>query len=178
MSHNTYAITADNLDSRPQYYAAQQQEQVPLCITQPGSSEEVSQALNILREQECAFAVKSGGHSTSPGASSINGGVVIDLKNLNIIKVSDDESFVSVGTGNTWNKVYTTLEKQGLLAVGGRVGSVGVGGFVLGGERFDILRYLHANSIYLTLFRWNIFSFAPSWLGLRQCAEFRSKLPT
>jgi hypothetical protein len=30
--------------------------------------------------------------------------------------------------------VYETLEKEGLIAIGGRAASVGVGGFLLGGE--------------------------------------------
>jgi hypothetical protein len=36
--------------------------------------------------------------------------------------------------GETWTTVYKELEKYGLTTVGGRVGRVGVTGFVLGGR--------------------------------------------
>ena len=125
-------------EPREGYFSTQQQELVPTCIAQPQSAEEVSQIIHILKEQRCIFAVKSGGHSTCPGASAIHNGVVIDLSKLNSIQVSADESTVSVGTGSRWGDVYSKLEEHGLLAVGGRVGSVGVGGFILGGKYVSI----------------------------------------
>lgn len=135
---------------------------MPECVTQPGSSDGVSQVLHILREQNCPFAVKSGGHSAYPGASTLDGGAVIDLSRLNSIQVSDDESAVSVGTGSTWTNVYSVLEKRGLLAVGGRAGSVGVGGFVLGG----MFTYRDFISMSLTRCRWDIISLSPPWMGV------------
>jgi FAD/FMN-containing dehydrogenase len=36
--------------------------------------------------------------------------------------------------GETWSSVYDELEKDGVTAAGGRVGRVGVGGLILGGE--------------------------------------------
>jgi FAD/FMN-containing dehydrogenase len=99
----------------------------------------VSRIINILREQKCIFAVKSGGHSVCVGASAIHEGVVIDLSKLNDIQVSSDESTVSVGTGCRWGDVYSQLDGRGLSAIGGRVGSVGVGGFTLGGKLICIL---------------------------------------
>jgi FAD/FMN-containing dehydrogenase len=141
LGENTYSNTRFP-ESSEQYFAAQQQDIAPVCVIQPESPEEVSQTLNILREQECIFAIKSGGHSACTGASNIQDGVVVDLSKLNGIRVSHDESIVSVGTGSRWGKVYSTLEERGLLAVGGRAGSVGVGGFVLGGKLISISCYL------------------------------------
>ncbi|RFU30534.1 hypothetical protein B7463_g5842, partial [Scytalidium lignicola] len=115
------------------YFSVQQQELSPQCVIQPGSAEQVSQVLSIIKEQNCIFAIKSGGHGTVAGASNINGGIVIDLGRLNGIDIADDESTSLIGTGSRWKEVYRRLGERGLVTVGGRVSSVGVGGFTLGG---------------------------------------------
>ena len=81
------------------------------------------------------FAVRSGGHSTSPGFSSIGSeGVLIDMSDVNQITLSEDKSVVSLGPGCHWDKVYGELEKYELTVVGGRVAGVSVGGLMLGGS--------------------------------------------
>lgn len=52
---------------------------------------------------------------------------------MNEINLNEDQSVVSIGPGNNWLAVYSSLEPYGLAAVGGRAASIGVGGFVLGG---------------------------------------------
>jgi FAD/FMN-containing dehydrogenase len=47
--------------------------------------------------------------------------------------VSGDKATASVGPGSRWGKVYREVEKFSRVAVGGRVGTVGVGGLTLGG---------------------------------------------
>lgn len=66
-------------------------------------------------------------------ASSIDEGLVIDMKNLTTIKLSEDKSIASIGTGNRWEAVFKELEKDGLGVAGGRSGDVGVGGYTMGG---------------------------------------------
>lgn len=82
----------------------------------------------------CQFAVKSGGHAAFKGASNIDSGITIDLKNLKQIAVSADRSSTKVGAGNHWADVYSRLEPLGLSVVGGRVANIGVGGLTLGGK--------------------------------------------
>ena len=77
--------------------------------------------------------MKAGGHAAFRGASNIEGGVTIDLANLNQITLSADKSQVSLGPGNRWLDVYTKLERHGLSVVGGRIEDIGVGGLTLGG---------------------------------------------
>jgi FAD/FMN-containing dehydrogenase len=67
------------------------------------------------------------------GASSVDDGVVIDLKNLDQITLNTDKTIVSLGPGNKWKRVYEELGKDGLAVAGGRAGDVGVGGYTLGG---------------------------------------------
>ena len=68
-----------------------------------------------------------------PGYANTAGGVLIGMTNLNTIKLSSDKSYVSVGPGRRWEEVYGYLEPSGLVALGGRVGLVGVPGLLLGG---------------------------------------------
>lgn len=69
-----------------------------------------------------------------PGYNNIDStGVLISTSNLTTLALSYDKSTVSVGAGNRWGDVYTFLQPYGLAAVGGRIGSVGVSGFFLGG---------------------------------------------
>lgn len=81
----------------------------------------------------CEFAARSGGHAAFTGASSSPGGISIWFKDMNEVSLKKDKSVASIGPGNTWLSVYSALEPYGLAAVGGRVSSIGVGGFVLGG---------------------------------------------
>jgi FAD/FMN-containing dehydrogenase len=117
-----------------QYFTVQQRELTPVCVVQPESAEQVSQIVNILKEQECSFTIRSGGHGNHAGTSSIHNGLVVDLSKLNSVEISDDESTAFIGSGNRWRDVYPVLEKRGLLTIGGRAGAVGVGGFTLGGN--------------------------------------------
>jgi FAD/FMN-containing dehydrogenase len=68
-----------------------------------------------------------------PGYAGTNDGVLVALTKLNGLTLSRDKSVLSVGPGRTWGEVYTFLEPHGLIAVGGRVGAVGVPGLILGG---------------------------------------------
>lgn len=68
-----------------------------------------------------------------PGYANIDGGILVGLTDLNQITLSSDKSYVSVGPGRRWEEVYDFLEPYGLVALGGRVGIVGVPGLLLGG---------------------------------------------
>lgn len=68
-----------------------------------------------------------------PGYANINGGILVGLTDLNKITLSSDKSYVSVSPGRRWEEVYDFLEPYGLVALGGRVGIVGVPGLLLGG---------------------------------------------
>lgn len=67
------------------------------------------------------------------GAANINGGVVVSMANLTSIEVSEDASLIKFGAGCNWDSVYAALLPHNRTAVGGRMGLVGVAGFLLGG---------------------------------------------
>ncbi|ROW14174.1 hypothetical protein VPNG_04282 [Cytospora leucostoma] len=116
-----------------EFWSAQQSNTTPACLFLPVQSKEVSAAILLSRLTQCPFAVKSGGHAAFKGASNVENGLTIDLARLNQVNLSQSGDIVSIGTGNTWNDVYTALEPYNRIAVGGRVASVGVGGLTLGG---------------------------------------------
>lgn len=99
----------------------------------PKSAQDVSKLVNVLTQNECKFAVKSGGHNANPGANSINDGVSIDLHYMNSTYLSPDRSFVILGSGLTWGGAYNVFEKQNIGFTGGICPDVGVGGLAVGG---------------------------------------------
>ena len=97
------------------------------------------------------------------GASNIQGGLTIDLANLNQIQISQDRTLTRVGAGNRWIDVYSKLEEQQLAVIGGRVAGIGVGGLTLGGT----IRCNHQSWRQTTyIYRWDILLLRPSRLGM------------
>jgi FAD/FMN-containing dehydrogenase len=109
------------------FWSMHQRAAKPAAIFQPKSAQEVAVAVLLCRAADCKFAVKSGGHAAMKGASNADGGLTIDMVNLNGIDLNEDKTIASIGTGNRWTQVFRTLEKDGLAVAGGRAGDVGVG---------------------------------------------------
>lgn len=115
------------------WWDARQQAVQPACRVEPSSSVDVARIMAILVENECRFAVRCGGHSRSPDDSNSVGGITIDLRRLNTVTVSPNNTSATIGGGATTYQVYSALERFNLSFVGGRVDTVGMGGFTLGG---------------------------------------------
>lgn len=112
---------------------AKQQEVRSACRIAPSSSEEVARIVSVLTEKWCRFAVKGGGHARNADDSVSVGGVTIDLVNMKSIDIAADRASARVGSGHVLYSLYTGLEAHNLLAIGGRVSDVGLGGYTLGG---------------------------------------------
>lgn len=93
--------------------------------------------MKTLVSEQCNFAVKSGGHARDAGSSNVDGGVTIDLARMKNVEIAGDKKTAKVGAGARWGDVYTSVEKENLMVVGGRVADVGVGGLTLGGKLTD-----------------------------------------
>ncbi|EEA25210.1 hypothetical protein TMatcc_006569 [Talaromyces marneffei ATCC 18224] len=106
----------------------------PACIVFPTSAEDVSKIITTLQGTDDLFQIKSGGHMPNNGFSSIQGGVLIATKELNNKVVYDAKTQTAkIGPGMTWAAAVNGLNGTGRTVVGGRLGGVGVGGYVLGG---------------------------------------------
>jgi FAD/FMN-containing dehydrogenase len=85
---------------------------------------DVALAINYAKENKLPIAVRGGGHSPY-GASSSEGGLVIDLSRyLNEARVDPEEKLVYVGGGAVWETVDKAAIKHGLATVGGTVNHV------------------------------------------------------
>ncbi|KAF2715752.1 FAD binding domain-containing protein [Pleomassaria siparia CBS 279.74] len=109
----------------------------PNCIVGPESSAEVATIVKALTadsgSEPCQFAIRSGGHTPYIGASNIENGITIDLQHLNATTYDAATKLASIGPGARWRSVYHTLESLGVMVIGGRDASVGVGGLITGG---------------------------------------------
>lgn len=120
----------------------------PSCVVRPRNVWELAQAVKILkrefdvRSEQCkdlkedfepVFAIRGGGHSPVAGASTMKGGVLIDLSLFDKVDLAEGRRRVAIGAGCRWIDVYAALEKDGLAVVGGRNSAVGVAGLTLGG---------------------------------------------
>ena len=122
-------------ESLTSYFTTQQSELKPVCIVKPISVEDVAEAIKIIStaDSSVSLAIRSGGHNPTKGSANIDGGITIDLRDLNTVEVHSSKQSVRVGTGAIWGRVYETLEPLGISVVGAHVYNVGVGGFILGG---------------------------------------------
>ncbi|KAG6333932.1 hypothetical protein ID866_5154 [Astraeus odoratus] len=114
------------------YHWASSSTQEAGCAVEPGTPEDVGTVLQIIAENNCAFAVKGGGHTSNPGFSSTPG-VQIAMYRFSEVIYNSTTQTVTVGAGLIWDDVYAALEPHGVNVVGGRVTGVGVAGFTLGG---------------------------------------------
>ncbi|KAI1097748.1 FAD binding domain-containing protein [Jackrogersella minutella] len=126
-------VSIDYDIEQTEYWSTYSGDLKPTCILEPETSEEVASILSILRENNETFAVKSGGHNPNNYFASVDGGPLISTKKLNEIIFDADSKTVRVGPGNRWDEVGEQLDATGYTVVGGRIGNVGVGGYLLGG---------------------------------------------
>ncbi|KAI5861156.1 FAD binding domain-containing protein [Durotheca rogersii] len=125
-------LTVDFSNEQRNYWSTYCGDLRPTCILQPETTEEVASIVSILRGNNETFAVKSGGHNPNNYFASVDGGPLISTKRLNEIIFDPATETVRVGPGNRWDEVGEKLDETGYTVVGGRIGNVGVGGYLLG----------------------------------------------
>ncbi|KAL4961862.1 FAD-binding oxidoreductase [Aspergillus stella-maris] len=107
--------------------------QAAACYVLLSNTQEVSSALNVIKETGCRFAIRSAEHNPNRGFNNADeSGVVLDLSNLRSRELSADKEIAYIGAGNQWGEIYAWLEGEGRCIVGGRCAEVGMG-FLLGG---------------------------------------------
>lgn len=99
-------------------------------VAYPKTPEDVSHLIKFSTEHKYDLAVRGGGHNQS-GASSSDGGVVIDLSRYFAsceVTERDGQPVANVGGGCIWKTVDETAIKHGMATVGGTVNHTGCGG--------------------------------------------------
>lgn len=105
----------------------------PWCMVLPETLEDVSKVITTLGKEKCPFGIRGGGHGTHALSNTLEDGVTIDMGVFSDTTYDPETKTASIGPGAHWGDVYDTLTPYGVTVTGGRAGSVGVGGFLLGG---------------------------------------------
>jgi hypothetical protein len=103
----------------------------PALIARCAGPEDVQAALGHARENDLVVAVRGGGHS-SPGYSSCDDGVVIDVSPMKGVAIDAERRTGRFGAGLTWGELDASTAEHGLAVTGGRVTHTGVAGLSLG----------------------------------------------
>ena len=104
----------------------------PVVIVRPTDASDVSQVVSLARETGLELAVRSGGHSLA-GHSTTDGGIVLDLADMNNLEIDPEQRTAWAQTGLTAGAYTTAAGAHGLATGFGDTGSVGIGGITLGG---------------------------------------------
>jgi FAD/FMN-containing dehydrogenase len=104
----------------------------PALIVRPASARDVARAVTAARDAGAEIAVRSGGHSGA-GHSTVEGGVVIDVRDLDTIDIDVAGQTAWAGAGMTAAAYTAAVGEHGLATGFGDTGSVGIAGLTLGG---------------------------------------------
>ena len=104
----------------------------PAVVVRPRSKDEVASAIRFAREHDLELAVRSGGHST-PGHSSVDGGLVVDMSRMRGVAVDPATRTARVQGGALLGELDVAAQEHGLVCPIGVVGHTGVAGLTLGG---------------------------------------------
>jgi FAD/FMN-containing dehydrogenase len=104
----------------------------PAAIVRVADAADVSTVVSIARDTGIELAVRSGGHSAA-GHSSTDGGIVIDLRDLDSLDLDVAGRTAWAGGGLTAGAYTAKAAEHGLATGFGDTGSVGLGGLTTGG---------------------------------------------
>jgi FAD/FMN-containing dehydrogenase len=104
----------------------------PAVIVRAAGADDVSRVIALARETGLELAIRSGGHSI-PGHSTTEGGIVLNLGDLDELEIDVKRRTAWAGGGLTTGRYTDAAAEHGLATPFGDTGSVGIGGLTLGG---------------------------------------------
>lgn len=104
----------------------------PALIVRCAGAPDVVRALEFAQKQDLPLAVRGGGHNRA-GFSVCDGGVVIDLSEMNRVEVDAGKRVVRAEAGALVRDVDRSTQRFGLATTLGGCPTVGVAGLTLGG---------------------------------------------
>lgn len=104
----------------------------PDLVVRPLDAAGVALSLRYAAEAGLAVTVRSGGHSMA-GLSTSTGGMLLDTRRIDGVRLDPATGRVRVGAGATWGEVAAALGPHGWGLTAGDTRQVGVAGLTLGG---------------------------------------------
>ena len=93
---------------------------------------DVIQSVNFARDNNLLLSVRGGGHNVA-GLATCDGGLVIDLTDMDGVRVDSKQRTARVEGGATWSQVDHATHAFGLATPSGIISTTGVAGLTLGG---------------------------------------------
>ncbi|KFY81129.1 hypothetical protein V499_00063 [Pseudogymnoascus sp. VKM F-103] len=131
----------DFISSRYTYWNSRQSSYTPSCIFYPTSAQDISTAIKVIRTTGSRFAIKAGGHNPNDFFSSVDQGVLIDLKKMNGKSYDAETTLATYEPGNKFGDLYEFYAPLGRTVVGARLAGVGTGLALSGGLSFISPQY-------------------------------------
>lgn len=110
----------------------------PAVIVRCTGAADVMAAVDFARDLDLLLSVKGGGHNVA-GRAVCDDGLMIDLGEIDRVRVDPETRTARVGAGATWGDFDHEAQTFGLATTGGIVSTTGVAGLTLGGG----FGYLH-----------------------------------
>lgn len=99
-------------------------DRAPIGFAVPKNAQEVSDVLLWVKASSTDFCVRSGGNDFY-GRSLLDGGLVIDMRDIKFVTLSDDKETVTFGGGIISAALVEAVEKEGRVVPFGNTGFVG-----------------------------------------------------
>ena len=104
----------------------------PAAVVRVADAEDIARVITFSRDAGLDLAVRSGGHSVARH-SIVDGGIVVDLRDLKALDIDADGRTAVAATGLTAGEYTAAAGAHGLATGFGDTGSVGIGGITLAG---------------------------------------------
>lgn len=104
----------------------------PAFVVRCAGVADVIAAVTFAREHDLPLSVRGGGHNVA-GSAVVDDGLVVDLSEMNGVRVDPDARTVRAEGGATWADVDRETQAFGLATPGGVISDTGIGGLTLGG---------------------------------------------
>jgi hypothetical protein len=104
----------------------------PAAIARVASDDDIRRVIDVARDSGTDLAVRAGGHSI-PGHSTTEGGIVLDVRDLNGLRIDAASRTAAAGAGLTALEYTKVAAAEGFATPFGDTGTVGISGITLGG---------------------------------------------
>lgn len=107
-------------------------ERLPIAVVRPADSSDVARVVRFVGDSSLDLAVRGGGHSVL-GHGISDGGLVLDMSDLDDIEIDVDSRQAWAGGGVLAGEYTSRTAEHGLVTGFGDTGTVGIAGLTLGG---------------------------------------------